>query len=171
LNTVKPDLGTEPERLANVEAFIEATGASITHKLSNEAFFSPVTDSITLPLREQFDTVQGYYGTTLHELTHWAGGAPRLDREKGRIFGDNAYAAEELVAELGATFLAAHFGIEVEPHPEHTNYLASWLKALKSDSKALYRAAKAAQDSTTFLLGLAGEEGSEGETENESEAA
>jgi antirestriction protein ArdC len=160
------DLGTGPERIANVEAFIEATGAVIEHKLSNDAFFSPALDTITLPLPEQFDTVEGYYGTALHELTHWAGHKTRLDRQSGKVFGDQAYAAEELVAELGATFLAARFGIEIEPAEEHVAYLAGWLKSLKADGKALYRAAKAAQDSTEYLLGLAA-----GEVEETEEVA
>lgn len=146
-----PDLGSEPERIAALEAMIEASGADINYALSNEAFFNRVTDQITLPLREQFETPSAFYGTALHELTHWTGHESRLDRTMGKRFGDNAYAAEELVAELGATFLAARFGVDTDPHPEHVNYLASWLKVLKADSKALYTAAKLAQESTHYL--------------------
>jgi antirestriction protein ArdC len=153
-----PELGDEPTRLANVEAFVVGTGAAIFHQAGDEASYSPLTDSITLPLREQFSSPAGYYGTALHELTHWAGGSKRLARTKGVRFGDDEYAAEELVAELGSTFLAATFGIEVEPHADHAAYLASWLKVLKADSRALYRAAKAAQDSVEYLTELAGVE-------------
>jgi antirestriction protein ArdC len=150
-----PELGDEPTRLANVEAFITGTGARIIHSAGDSAFYSRTTDDITLPLREQFDTPAGYYGTALHELTHWAGGSQRLDRAKGARFGDDTYAAEELVAELGGAFLAATFGVEVEPHIEHAAYLGSWLKVLKADSRALYRAAKAAQDAVEYLVDLA----------------
>ena len=143
---------TEPERMEAVEAFIAATGANIKHVAGDRAFYTPSADAITLPLREQFETPQGYYGTALHELTHWTGADHRLDRESGRIFGDSRYAWEELVAELGATFLAAHFGIEVEPHDEHAAYLGSWLRTLKDEPRALYRAAKLAQEAVTFLL-------------------
>lgn len=148
------DLGEAPETVGLIEGFIKATGASITHKLGDRAYFSPVKDEITLPAREQFETPQGYYGTALHELTHWTGHEDRLDREVRNVFGDAKYAAEELVAELGATFLAASFGVEVEPHPEHAAYLASWVRAMKDTPKALYRAAKLAQEATEFLQGL-----------------
>lgn len=145
---------TEPERLEAVEAFLADTGANIRHQLGDRAYYDRIADQITLPERAQFDTPQGYYGTALHELTHWTGAKTRLDRVKGRVFGDAAYAGEELVAELGATFLAASFGVELEPHPEHAAYLASWLTSLKADPRALYRAAKDAQAAFDYLLDL-----------------
>lgn len=148
---VQPDFGSEPERFERVEEFVVASGAKLQHKLGDRAFYTYSTDQITVPLREQFDTPQGYYGTVLHELTHWTGSESRLNRTKGSTFGDNAYAAEELVAELGATFLSARFAVETDPHPEHIAYLDSWLKSLRADSKALYKAAKAAQDAVGFL--------------------
>ena len=148
------DLGDGPEIVEAIEEFIEATGADIRHKLSDRAYYSPAEDRITLPAREQFETVQGYYGTKLHKLTHWTGGKARLDREVGNVFGDAKYAAEELVAELGATFLAASFGVEVEPHPEHAAYLASWVRTMKDTPKALYRAAKLAQEAMEYLQSL-----------------
>jgi antirestriction protein ArdC len=149
---------SEIERMDQVDAFIAATGATIHHRLGDRAYFDRQADHIVLPALEQFETCAGYYGTVLHELTHWAGHSTRLDRIKGRVFGDEAYAGEELVAELGATFLAARFGVEVEPHEEHAAYLASWLRSLKADPRALYRAAKDAQVATEYLLAAAGEE-------------
>lgn len=154
-----PDLGPAPERFDDVEEFMVSTGAAIRWVAQDRAYYSRVSDEITLPLREQFDTPQGYYGTALHELTHWTGAETRLARPKGKVFGDEDYAGEELVAELGATFLAAHFGVETEPHLEHAAYLGSWLTRLKEDPRALYRAASAAQQAVGFLLGdSAGEE-------------
>lgn len=150
-----PDLGDAPARLARVEEFIDGSGAEIRYEAQDQAYFDKKADRITLPLREQFDTIQGFYGTALHELTHWTGAESRLDRTMGRIFGDSTYAAEELVAELGATFIAAKFGIEVEPHQEHTDYLAQWIEMLRSHPKALYSAAKMAQTSTDYLIDLA----------------
>ena len=141
-----------PERLAEVEEFIAATGATIRHLAGDRAYYTPATDIITLPMREQFATAQGYYGTALHELTHWTGAEHRLARANGKVFGDDRYAWEELVAELGATFLAAHLGVEVEPHGEHAAYLASWLRVFKDDPRALYRAAKQAQEAFAYLL-------------------
>lgn len=160
---VEVDLGDEPTRLGAVETFIENTGAVIEHVKQNKAFYAPLDDKITLPVREQFDTPQAYYGTALHELTHWSGGGGihRLERVVGKIFGDQAYAGEELVAELGSAFLSAGFGIEVEPHMDHASYLKNWLAALEADPKALYRAAKLAQESTGFLKNLAEENAEE----------
>lgn len=154
------DLGQAPEKVAEIEDFIKATGARIAHKAQDRAFYSHGTDSITLPLAEQFDTVTGYYSTKLHELTHWSGGKARLARQGGNVFGDAKYAAEELVAELGSTFLSAHFGIESEPHQEHAAYIASWLRGLKDDPMGLYRAAKQAQAAVDYLLGTTKKEGS-----------
>lgn len=145
---------TEPERFENVERFIAATGATIKFVAGDRAYHRRDTDEITLPLREQFKTAQGFYGTALHELTHWSAGPDRLERVKGTVFGDENYAKEELVAELGATFLAAKFGVEVDPSEEHAVYIAGWLRAIKDDPKALYRAARDAQKATEFLLAL-----------------
>lgn len=148
----------EVERQDEVERFVAATGANIQHVPGDAAFYRPSTDTITMPLVEQSDNAQGYYGTLLHELIHWTSAPQRLGRETGKRFGDNEYGAEELVAELGATFLAAHFQVETEPHIEHVSYLNSWLKTLKADPMALYKAAKLAQEATTYLLELAGME-------------
>lgn len=160
------DLGDAPERLAQVEALIEASGAEFKHVLGDRAYFTPGTNVITLPLREQFETVQGYYGTALHELTHWSGDVDRLSRAQRNVFGSQAYAAEELVAEFGAAMLAAHFGVEVEPHMEHAAYLKSWVSVIRSEPMALYRAAKQAQEAVNYLLGL----GTQEEAADDSEA-
>ncbi len=76
---------------------------------------------------------EGYYATLVHDLTHWTGAKNRLDRDMGKRFGDEAYAAEELVAEIGAAFLCAEFGITQEIRADHAQYLANWLVLLKSD--------------------------------------
>lgn len=138
--------------------FIDGTGATITHKVSNDAFYSPMTDEITLPLIEQFDSYQGYQGTLLHELTHWTGHPSRLNRVTPAGFGSTEYAKEELVAELGAVFHAAALRLETEPHIEHRHYLVSWLKILKEEPRALYRAASQAQAALEYTLELTGME-------------
>lgn len=153
-----PDLTSAPERLAAVEEFIAALGADIRHVAGDRAYYSIDTDIVVLPLREQFETAPGYYGTLLHELTHWTGHKSRLDREQSNPFGSEKYAGEELIAELGSVFLAAHFGIEAEPHIDHANYLRHWLRVLRSDPMNIYRASKAASKATEYLLGhVAGE--------------
>jgi len=124
------------------------TGANIKHG-GGRAFYMPSTDSITMPEKETFLTESHYYGTLLHELTHWSGAKHRLDRTKGKRFADTAYAFEELVAEMGAAFLCADYGIQGEL--QHSNYIASWLKCLKEDNKAIFNAAALAQKSANFI--------------------
>jgi antirestriction protein ArdC len=90
----------------------------------------------------------------LHELTHWTGPEKRCNRVMGKRFGDNAYAAEELVAELGAAFLCADLGLSPEPRADHASYIASWIKVLKDDNRAIFRAAALAERAAGFLHGL-----------------
>lgn len=131
------------------EACISQSGASIHHG-GNRAFYSPAADQITLPERSQFKSPADYYATALHELVHWSGHASRLNRSlKGR-FGDEAYAAEELIAELGAAFLCASLGVEGKL--QHEGYIASWLRVLKNDKRAIFTASSAAQKAADFLL-------------------
>jgi antirestriction protein ArdC len=145
--------------LEQAEAFVAATGASIHHG-GGRAFYRPATDSIQLPPREAFigsptsTPAEAYYSTLLHELTHWTSAPSRCNRELGKRFGDQAYAIEELVAELGAAFLCADLGITAEPRADHAQYLAAWLSILKADKKAIFTAASKASEAATFLAGL-----------------
>jgi antirestriction protein ArdC len=91
------------------------------------------------------------YGTLLHELTHWTGHKSRCDREFGKRFGTNAYAAEELVAELGASFLCAGLGLAIEPRLDHAQYINSWIRLLKSDKRAIFTAASKASQAVEWL--------------------
>ncbi len=141
------------ERVEGAEAFIRRTGADIRHG-GNMAFYAPGPDRIQLPPFEAFRSVEAYYATALHELTHWTRHESRLDRDFGRKrFGDEGYAREELVAELGAAFLCADLGIEGEAREDHAAYLASWLKVLKEDKRAIFQAAAHAQRAADFLFG------------------
>ena len=91
------------------------------------------------------------YATLAHEVTHWTGHESRLHREFGKRFGDDAYALEELVAELGAACLCANLHLAPEPREETTAYIASWLKVLKADKHAVFTAASQAQKAADFL--------------------
>lgn len=141
--------------IERADALIAASDARITHE-GSRAFYRPGTDEIVLPPRHLFtatstrSATESYYGVALHELTHWTG--PRLEREFGKRFGDFAYAAEELVAELGAAFLCARLSISDEPRPDHAKYLASWIKLLKDDRKAFITAAGRAAEASDYLL-------------------
>ncbi len=142
------------------EQFIVATGASIAIG-GTRAFYNRATDSITMPDRHRFvgtetsSASEGWYSTLLHELTHWSGAESRCDRTFGKRFGDNAYAMEEMVAELGAAFLCGDLGITAEPRADHAEYIGHWLRVLKADSKAIFTAASAANKATEFLTCLA----------------
>ena len=87
----------------------------------------------------------------LHELCHWTGHPRRLNRVLGRRHGVDAYAYEELVAEMGAAFLAAHCGLPARL--EHASYIDSWLDALRRDKRLIFVAAGAAQKAADYVLG------------------
>jgi antirestriction protein ArdC len=159
------------EDKADIEAFIAAIGATLNFG-GDRAFYRPSSDSITLPLRAQFKSSHEYYSTMFHELTHWTGGNERSVRPKlAKRFGDVAYVAEELVAELGAAFLCAHFGLAMEPRKDHASYMGTWLKTLKADSGAIFLAAGEAQRAVDYLLRRAGIVSPDVEVEVEQEQA
>ena len=147
--------------IEQAEAFVAATGASIHHG-GDRAFYRPSTDSIQLPPRAAFigsptsTAAEAYYSTLLHELTHWTSHESRCNRQLGKRFSDEAYAIEELVAELGAAFLCADLRITDEPRADHAQYLASWLSVLKADKKAIFTAASKASEAAAFLAALQG---------------
>jgi antirestriction protein ArdC len=97
-----------------------------------------------------------YYSTLAHEHTHWTATPARCDRQLGKRFGDTAYAAEELIAELGAAFACAHLGLSTEPREDHAQYIQSWLRVLKADNKAIFTAASKAQQAADWLIARAG---------------
>lgn len=140
-----------PERIAHAEAFFASTGASIRHG-GDRAYYSGLSDHVQMPPFEAFRDRESYYATLAHECVHWTKHPARLDRDFGRQrFGDEGYAREELVAELGSAFLAADLGLYLEPRPDHASYIAHWLKVLKDDKRFLFSAASHAQKATDFL--------------------
>lgn len=147
------------ERIASVDAFIANTGAEIKHT-GSRACYIPSADKISMPFTEAFiDTetstaTEGYYSTFLHELTHWAGSTTRLNRQKGKKFGDENYATEELIAELGAAFMCAEFDITATTKTDHASYIASWLKALKDNKHCVITAASEASKAVAYLQEL-----------------
>jgi antirestriction protein ArdC len=124
----------------------------------NRAYYSPSDDRIQLPCFEQFEDEAAFISVDAHECGHSTGHEDRLDRKFGKRFGEEAYAFEELVAELTAAFLGADFGISqpTEPRPDHASYLASWLKVLKGDKKAIITAASQAEKAAKLILENAG---------------
>ena len=134
------------------EELIRSTGATIEITKSNRAYYDGGADKIRLPLREQFrGESEPFYSTSLHELGHWTGHPTRLDRQKGRVFGDSDYAKEELVAELSSAFCCAALGFS-KTITSNAAYIKNWLGVLKADNKAVVRAANHAQRAADFIL-------------------
>ena len=144
------------ERIAQADAFFTSVGATVRHG-GNQAFYSPASDHIQMPAFQAFRESVSYYSTLAHEHTHWTATAGRCDRQLGKRFGDNAYAAEELIAELGAAFACAHLGLSTEPRADHAQYIASWLRVLKADKRAIFTAASKAQQACDWLVPRAGQ--------------
>jgi len=146
--------------IAEVDAFVQAVKASVLHGFAR-AQYCHATDAIEMPDPQWFVDSQtstareNYYAVLLHELTHWSGAPKRLNRTFGKRFGDEAYAFEELVAELGAAFMCAGFGISNEPRPDHAAYVSSWLQVLREDPQAIFTAASKAQEAFEYLAHLA----------------
>ena len=128
--------------------------ASINYGFDS-AYYSPSTDKICLPARERFTSESNFYATALHELTHWTGSESRLNRSFGKRFGDDAYAFEELVAELGAAFTVGQLGMIDATIEAHADYVQSWIKVLKDDKKAIFTAASQAARASAFILNQA----------------
>jgi len=144
------DLGTKADQA--MDAFFAATGATIDTTEEPRAYYNIPQDRIHMPPIGTFQDASGYYGTLAHELTHWTGAASRLDRF-GRFADRKAYAFEELVAEIGNCLLCATLGLT--PDFEQSGaYIEGWLRAMKEDTKAIFRAASEAQKATDFILGL-----------------
>lgn len=153
VTTPEPTLAHWPKH-QTAENLVRQIPATIKHG-GLRAYYSEGTDHVQLPPSETFRDSEAYYATLLHELTHWTKHSTRLDRDFGRKrFGDNGYATEELVAELGAAFLCADLGITLEVREDHASYLVSWLQVLKADSKAIFAAAAHAQKACDFLSKL-----------------
>lgn len=142
---------TEGERHAACEAIIAGTGADIRHG-GDRAFYRPSADMVQLPDFVSFPDPLDYYRTAFHELAHWTGHESRLARLYHKTKGDEAYAREELVAEMAAAFVAASQGIEPALH--HASYLASWLRVLRADTRALVTAAAAASKAADMVRGI-----------------
>jgi antirestriction protein ArdC len=140
------------EREPLTDEFLASTKADIREG-NGEAYYVPSKDFISMPSFAGFKNADNFYSTVFHELGHWTGHKSRLDRDlKGR-FGDKAYAAEELVAELCAAFLCAEFDMDGELR--HAGYIENWIGLLRADSRAFFTAASKAQAAADYLRGLA----------------
>lgn len=139
-------------RDALADEFLRSTRADIREG-HGEAYFVPGQDFICMPAFEAFKGADHFYNVAFHELTHWTGHKSRLDRDLKHRFGERVYAAEELVAELGAAFLCAEFGFDGDVR--NAGYIATWIDLLKADKRAFFTACSKAQAAADYLRGLA----------------
>ena len=137
---------------ALADDFLRSIGADIREG-HGEAYYVPSQDFISMPAFGAFKSADQFYCTAFHELTHWSGHKSRLDRDLRNRFGSRQYAAEELVAELGAAFLCAEFGFDGDVR--NAGYIAIWIDLLKSDKRAFFTAANRASQAADYLRGLA----------------
>ncbi|OMI09266.1 hypothetical protein BSN85_17170 [Bradyrhizobium brasilense] len=147
LRVRNPDSRNDP-----ADEFLRSTGADIREG-HGEAFYVPSRDFISMPAFSAFKSMDHFYGTVLHELTHWTAHKSRLDRDLKSRFGSRNYAAEELIAELGAAFLCAEFGFDSDLR--HAGYIAIWIDLLKADKRAFFTACSQASKAADYLRGLA----------------
>lgn len=144
------------QSIGMIEEIVRRIGVSLSYG-HDRACYHPLSDTILMPDTERFfgsstsSAEESFYATLLHELVHATGHSTRLDREFSR-FGSEAYAMEELVAELGSAFLCADLGINNEPRLDHAAYIDSWLTVLKRDAKALFAASSRSASALRFIV-------------------
>ena len=149
-NALQPNAAAD-EIITN---YLSRSGVTLTHAEGDRAFYRPSTDSVTLPMMEQFKELAEYYSTAFHELTHSTGHASRLNRlSKVACFGSEEYSKEELVAEIGAAALVNHAGLETSKSFRNSAaYCQSWLKALSNDKRLIVSAAGQAEKACNLIL-------------------
>lgn len=130
----------------------------IKETVSNEAFYSPISDYIQVPCKEQYKDVLEFYSTLFHEMVHSTGHRDRLKRLDCSIkfasFGSEDYSKEELIAEIGSAFLMNHIGIESsKTFKNSAAYIQSWLKVLKNDNRFIVSASSKAEKAMKYILG------------------
>lgn len=146
----EPEMLQGVESINAVEIMIWASKADIRFS-KYDAYYSPLLDVISMPAKEQFSSIEGYYGTLLHELGHWAGHSSRLNRQLENQYGSEAYAIEELIVELAMVFLFSELGLKFSSR-NHISYMDSWIRVLKNDRFQIKKASSEAQKIANFLM-------------------
>ena len=143
----------EFDPIERAERILQQSGATIKHDQRDRAFYAVVDDVIHLPARRQFNSAVEYYATALHELGHWSGHTSRLSRDLLHPFGSQEYAYEELCAEIASMMLGDELALGHDPS-RHAAYVGSWIKVIRDDSLAIFRASNAAEKIRSFVLEL-----------------
>ena len=137
------------ESIECAEKIVFGTDAMIDERPSDRAFYSPSRDTITIPQRQQFETIFDFYATSIHELAHWTGNEKRLDRNIINSFGTKDYAFEELVAELTSCFLYNEIGLD--GNVQHASYIDNWLGKFHDDKRYIFKAASLASKAADYI--------------------
>lgn len=146
------------EPIQNCEALISnmKDAPTISYEDKNSAFYHPIKDILNMPQLDRFDSSEAYYSVLFHELIHSTGHESRLNRNgiiKAHSFQSKEYAKEELIAEIGSSFLAAYMNVNLPELEENSaSYIKSWLSLLKSDKKFIFKAAAKASKAANFIL-------------------
>ena len=148
---VAPNATEAPWRRPEAPDLILKNSRATVRFGGSRAFYSPTMDLICLPEPGTFHSVEAFAATTLHEMAHWSGRKDRLDRDLTGRFGSNAYAQEELRAELASVFIGATLGLPCDI-PHHASYIGEWAARLKEDKREIFRAAADAQRIAGYLL-------------------
>ena len=147
--TIDDQLQGDPQARSHMfEQFLRSIPAEV-HVLGNVANYKPGKDAITVPAMEQFESPSAWYATVAHEMAHWTGSESKLNRLKGKAFGDEDYAYEEMVAELASAYLCAEYYLPGKL--QHAEYIGHWAKILKKDSKIIFSVAADAQRAVDYL--------------------
>ncbi len=142
---------SDNERIQQAESFFDGVGVEVRDG-GNRAFYRPDQPAaVYMPGFDQFPDASQYYSVLAHETTHWTSHASRCDRQLGKRFGDEAYAMEELIAELGSAYTMAGLELELAPREDHASYIQSWLRVLRNDKRAIFTAASKAQQAADWL--------------------
>ena len=144
-------LASEADAVEIVANFFRNTGAEIVHG-ADVPHYRILSDQVHMPQRKAFKSMNDYFATLAHEVTHWSGHPTRCPRNFRAIIGSaENYAREELVAELGAAFLCADLELSTQPRADHAEYIAMWLKILRDDKRAIFHASAMAQRAVDFI--------------------
>lgn len=148
--------------IERADRILTASGAIVKHDQRDRAYYAAVDDEIHLPARRQFHSVVDYYATALHELAHWTGHTTRLNRDLLHPFGSQDYAYEELCAEIASMMLGDELALGHDPG-QHAAYVGSWIKVIRDDAMAIFRASNAAEKIRSYVLELGVDEATPGD--------
>lgn len=146
-----PPYVDQKQRAATQNAILNAVPMRVQHG-GDRAFYHPTQDYVQMPRPEAFHSPSEYLSMLAHELLHSTGHHSRLCREFGKQFGDQAYAMEELVAEIGSALLGLRIGLPPEHLDRHASYLASWSAVLRDRPGALIQASGQAQKAVDLIV-------------------